>query len=894
MNTPNYSWIERIIFRPANEKLKRVRTGAMLAYASLAMASGLSAATLTIDGTHLEQQNIEGYLNYKAPDGTVYVQQGKPNEYGYGYNSYGFNVKSSPSGAEFRKGTIVGHGDNHTMGWDELYGQSNGAGVLLKNSQNATVTRVYTEYVWDGIRVSTGCTGTEFIITKNWLTNSRDDAIEAENAITGGLELMTISNNLIEGSFVFLSTRDTSICERASHTVHVKDNVLSLGLLPMDDAKFEEDWTGTVPMNVSGQFFKTVENGQGMTLLFKNNTVLLEALPATKEAHVNILPENATIDAGSTGNLFVWLGGTPPTFTATDMETIDGVSVPKILDVDPAVWDVSDDIQDWIDAREAWIDDVWYSGSPPSPIPADPAVPYLELLSPTDGTTVGGEVTITAGAFDNDEVDGVQFKINGTNLGSEDTTAPYTITWDTSGYSDGTHDISAVATDAEGNTTTGEVEVTVDNNGSSSVYEFFPIADTHIREAVASSNYGSRDTLRVLDKTSYDSYAVLEFDLTGISGTVTDVRLRLRSSASEISNTSVHKVSGSWSESVLTWTNSSLSWNGELDTVSDIEDNAWYEFDLGTSYFDGNVNKSIGLKSNASSPTEQEWMTRESDFSPVLIVEVSNGGGGSSPSAVTNTAPANVATDVKITPDLTWSAAAGANFYGVYIGTSVSLGSGDFVGYFRDTWFDAGTLASGKLDPGTTYYWRVDSMNNFGVTTGTVWSFTTDSTPGQTLSFTSIQDTHIRENQATGSYGHQDTMQVRTSSGADRYSVIDFDVTGIGSGQVVTHVSLSLYLNNDPIPDTSIYEVTGSWVETGTGSLTWSNSTLTWGSTAIGTVSDAECNLYHNIELDTDFIDNGDGTYTVGLKSTGSATLLEWRTRESSRPPILIIELNDG
>lgn len=878
----------------AGKILSRLRACVLFGVASLITTGTASSVELTIEGTFLEQQNVEGYDNYKAPDGTIYVQQGKRSEFGYGYNSYGFYVKSSPSGAEFRKGTVVGHGDNHTMGWDELYDQSNGAGVMLKNSQNATVTRVYTEYVWDGIRPSSGCTGTELVISKNWLRYCRDDAIEAENAITDGLALLTISNNLIEGSFVFLSTRDTSVCERASHTVHVKDNVLSLGLLPMDDPKFEEDWTGTVPMNVSGQMFKTVNNGEGMNLLFKNNTVMLEALPATKEAHVNLLPENATILSGSTGNKFIWLGGTPPTFDASDMETIDGVLVPKILDIDPAVWDVYDDIDEWNDARDDWIDTTWYSGSPPGTIPDDPAVPYLELLGPSDGATVGGVVTITAGAFDNDEVAGVQFKINGTNLGSEDTTHPYATTWDTSGYSDGTHDISAVATDDEGNTTTVEVEVTVDNNGSSSVYEFYPVADTHIREGVPGSNYGSRDTMRVLDKVGYDSYSVLEFDLTGISGTVTDVRLRLRSSVSEISNTTVHKVSGSWAESTLTWTNSSLSWNGQLDSISDIEDSAWYEFDLGAAYFNGNVNKSIGLKSTASSPTEQEWMTRESDFSPVLIVEVSNGGGGSSPSQVTNDSPSNNATDVKITPDLTWDSASGANFYGVYIGTSSPLGSGDFVGYYKDTWFDAGTLASGKLDPNTTYYWRVDSMNNFGVTQGTTWSFTTDATPGQTLSFTPSQDTHIREDSPTSKYGHQDTMQVRTSSGKDRYSFMDFDVTGIGSGQVVTHVSLSIYLHDAPMPDTDVYAVTGSWDEDGVNELTWNNSTLTWGGTPIGTVDDPECNLYHNIVLDTDFIDNGDDTYTIGLKSSGSTTLLEWRTRESSKPPILIIELNDG
>ena len=66
---------------------------------------------------------------------------------------------------------------------------------------------------------------------------------------------------------------------------------------------------------------------------------------------------------------------------------------------------------------------------------------------------------------------------------------------------------------------------------------------------------------------------------------------------------------------------------------------------------------------------------------------------------------------------LTWAAGAEATSHIVYFGTS---NSPEFVSEQTGTSF-----ATGVMLPNTTYYWRVDENNPAGVTTGTVWSFTT-------------------------------------------------------------------------------------------------------------------------------------------------------------------------
>ncbi len=91
------------------------------------------------------------------------------------------------------------------------------------------------------------------------------------------------------------------------------------------------------------------------------------------------------------------------------------------------------------------------------------------VTAPAGGSTVSGTLTpVSATATDDVGVAGVQFKLDGVNLGLEDTSSPYSIIWDTTGATNGTHIITAVARDAANNTATSSgVTVTVSNAGGS-------------------------------------------------------------------------------------------------------------------------------------------------------------------------------------------------------------------------------------------------------------------------------------------------------------------------------------------------------------------------------------------------------------------------------------------
>ena len=95
---------------------------------------------------------------------------------------------------------------------------------------------------------------------------------------------------------------------------------------------------------------------------------------------------------------------------------------------------------------------------------SDITAPTVTMTAPAAGATVSGSVTVSATASDNVGVVGVQFKLDGVNLGAEDTATPFSTTWNTTTSSNGSHTLTAVARDAAGNTATAtSVTVTVNN-----------------------------------------------------------------------------------------------------------------------------------------------------------------------------------------------------------------------------------------------------------------------------------------------------------------------------------------------------------------------------------------------------------------------------------------------
>ena len=96
----------------------------------------------------------------------------------------------------------------------------------------------------------------------------------------------------------------------------------------------------------------------------------------------------------------------------------------------------------------------------------DSIPPVVSITAPANNANVTGTVTVTANATDNVAVASVQFSLDGAPLGSPLTGAgpSYTTSWNTTGVANGTHTLSAVATDAAGNTASSSISVTISSN----------------------------------------------------------------------------------------------------------------------------------------------------------------------------------------------------------------------------------------------------------------------------------------------------------------------------------------------------------------------------------------------------------------------------------------------
>jgi hypothetical protein len=122
------------------------------------------------------------------------------------------------------------------------------------------------------------------------------------------------------------------------------------------------------------------------------------------------------------------------------------------------------------------------------------------------------------------------------------------------------------------------------------------------------------------------------------------------------------------------------------------------------------------------------------------------------PGQAINPNPADGATGIGITADLSWTAGLYATSHDLYFGTSSPP---PFINNQTATTFDPGTMTAD-----ITYYWRIDEVNPSGTTTGTVWSFTTVSPPSQA----------INPNPADGATGVSTTADLSWTAGSNAVS----------------------------------------------------------------------------------------------------------------------------
>jgi hypothetical protein len=129
-------------------------------------------------------------------------------------------------------------------------------------------------------------------------------------------------------------------------------------------------------------------------------------------------------------------------------------------------------------------------------VTVDNTLPSVSITSPAGGT-VSGTIPVSGTASDTNGVANVQFRVDGLAIGASDPTAPYSVSWTTSSVANGSHVLTAVATDMAGNqATSADVTVTVSNSwavpgGLVAAYTFAEGAGTTTADVSGNGNAGT-------------------------------------------------------------------------------------------------------------------------------------------------------------------------------------------------------------------------------------------------------------------------------------------------------------------------------------------------------------------------------------------------------------------
>lgn len=239
------------------------------------------------------------------------------------------------------------------------------------------------------------------------------------------------------------------------------------------------DTTGAAPLgwnkggwgtNTSTLSYKTTEGNVGAKSLYINTTSYtsgdakwyfsgVSVKPGQKYTYTEAYKSNVATDitiqyTSTTGSLsYVWLGSAAaspnsfvvPTYSFTTPSNVKSLTVFHTIN------------------KVGWLQTDDFSLSEDGIVTPPVGSPTIAINSPVNNSIVSGTAQAITSTASADTV-GVQFKLDGVNFGTEDTSSPFTTSWNTTTATNGSHTISATARNASGLTATASTTVNVQNS----------------------------------------------------------------------------------------------------------------------------------------------------------------------------------------------------------------------------------------------------------------------------------------------------------------------------------------------------------------------------------------------------------------------------------------------
>jgi 3-phytase len=117
-------------------------------------------------------------------------------------------------------------------------------------------------------------------------------------------------------------------------------------------------------------------------------------------------------------------------------------------------------------------------------------------------------------------------------------------------------------------------------HAESSLLSFSPVADARVEQANPDANYGYSRRLVTDEEPAAERRSYLKFEVSGISGPVTNAKLRLYSEAASVDGPELRPVVTNWDENSITWNTRPAATAGPVDDTAAIPPYSWVEFDV--------------------------------------------------------------------------------------------------------------------------------------------------------------------------------------------------------------------------------------------------------------------------------------------------------------------------
>lgn len=184
-------------------------------------------------------------------------------------------------------------------------------------------------------------------------------------------------------------------------------------------------------------------------------------------------------------------------------------------------------------------------------------------------------------------------------------------------HTDSAAPIPSIATDTLASPTSSPTPAPTSTPLPSISLRFFADADTYVKEAESTTNFGEKSTLQVDGGEPADE-SFIRFTVKNVSGTILSAQLRLYTNKNSTKDGPViYATSESWDEEKLTWGQRPNHDAAALDNKDQLDAESWVEYDV-TSAITGNATFNFILAGDSKDAVV--FSSRESSQPPELVV----------------------------------------------------------------------------------------------------------------------------------------------------------------------------------------------------------------------------------------------------------------------------------